>query len=41
MRLDIINYVTPLAQNKEIFELKMNLSSDWGITKLKENLVEL
>lgn len=41
MRADIIKYVNPLIRNQELFELKMYSNSDWGIARLKENLVEL
>lgn len=40
-REEIINYLVPYTQNKELFELKLLSSSGWGLTRLKEQLLEL
>ena len=40
-RMDIVNYLLPYVKNKEMFELKIMASSSWGVTRIKEQLMEL
>jgi hypothetical protein len=40
-REELLSYLVPLIKDKEIFWLKMHASSGWGISKLKECLLEL
>ena len=40
-REEMVKYLTSLTANKELAELKLQTSSGWGITKLKEQMAEL
>ena len=40
-REEMVKYLISLTKNKELTELKLQTSSGWGITKIKEQMIEL